>query len=85
MIPSTDNNNDTNMTTNTIPTPAELDTLIANGTVRKVCTGSRRGYTSRKGSGYVEAYSGKFGNGFALISPRWDTTQYVYVTYYVFA
>ena len=72
-------------TTNTIPTPAELDTLVANGAVREVRTGSRRGYTSRKGNGYVEAYSGKFGTGFARISPRWDTTQYVYVTYYVFS
>lgn len=73
------------MTTNTIPTPAELDTLVANGTVREVHTSSRRGYASRKGNGWVEAYSGKFGTGFARISPRWDTTQYVHVTYYVFA
>ena len=76
--------NDT-MKTITIPTPAELESLVANGTVRKARTGSRRGYTSRKGNGYVESYSGKFGTGFALITPRWDTTQYVHVTYYVFA
>ena len=46
-------------------------------------TGSRRGYESRKGNGHVEKYSGKFGTGYVVISPRWDTTRYVNVEYYL--
>lgn len=46
-------------------------------------TGSRRGYESRKGEGRIEEYNGKFGNGYIHIQPRFDTTQYVYVTYYI--
>ena len=44
---------------------------------------SRRGYVSRKGDGIVEPYSGKFGKGYILVTPRFDTTQYVYVSYYI--
>lgn len=44
---------------------------------------SRRGYVSRKTSGRLEPYSGKFGRGYVAITPRWDTTQYVNVAYYV--
>lgn len=46
-------------------------------------TGSRRGYESRKGEGHVERYNGRFGEGFVVISPRRDTTQYVNVEYYI--
>lgn len=45
--------------------------------------GSRRGYESRKGEGHVEEYKGKFGEGYVIITPRRDTTQYVNVEYYV--
>lgn len=49
---------------------------------------SRRGYESRKENldgtyGHVERYEGKFGKGFIHIAPRWDTTMYVYVIYYI--
>lgn len=46
-------------------------------------TASRRGYVSRKSSGTVEPYSGKFGTGYVVISPRYDTTQYVNIAYYI--
>ena len=46
-------------------------------------TGSRRGYVSRKGDGIVEPYSGRFGEGYRIISPRWDTTMFVNVEYYI--
>ena len=45
-------------------------------------TASARGYVSRKSSGYTEAYKGRFGIGVVRHSPRRDTTQYHYVTYY---
>lgn len=45
--------------------------------------GSRRGYESRKGEGHVEQYNGRFGEGYIIVTPRWDTTQYVNVEYYI--
>lgn len=44
---------------------------------------SRRGYESRKGNGHAEPYKGRFGEGYIWVSPRWDTTSYANVTYYV--
>ncbi|MCR4718786.1 MAG: hypothetical protein K5768_04065 [Firmicutes bacterium] len=46
-------------------------------------TGNRRGYISRKIGGFIEEYEGKFGKGFALILPRYDTTNYVNVEYWI--
>lgn len=46
-------------------------------------TASRRGYISRKSEGRVEKYSGRFGKGYILETPRFDTTQYTYTTYYI--
>lgn len=45
-------------------------------------TSAARGYVSRKGNGYVEAYKGRFGIGIARHSPRHDSTSYHYKTYY---
>lgn len=44
---------------------------------------SRRGYISRKGEGYIEEYEGRFGKGYIWVRPRFDTTQYVTVEYYL--
>ena len=44
---------------------------------------SRRGYISRKSTGEVETYEGRFGEGYIILRPRWDTTNYVYVEYYI--
>lgn len=52
-------------------------------THRLHATGSRRGYLSRKGKGSVEPYTGRYGVGYRVILPRWDTTQYVTVQYYI--
>lgn len=48
-------------------------------------TSAAKGYISRvyHVSGDIEEYNGKFGKGFKVHSPRWDTTQYHYVTYYI--
>lgn len=45
-------------------------------------TASARGYVSRKGNGYQEAYRGRFGIGVVRHSPRYDSTSYHYKTYY---
>ena len=57
--------------------------LEANKSYRVHHTATRRGYESRKGDGHVEEYNGRFGKGYIAITPRWDTTCYVYVTYYI--
>lgn len=46
-------------------------------------TASRRGYVSRKSEGKIESYNGRFGVGYILVTPRYDTTQYVNITYYI--
>ena len=45
-------------------------------------TSATRGYVSRKGNGFREAYRGHYGIGVVRHSPRWDSTRYHYVTYY---
>ena len=49
-------------------------------------TGSRRGYVSRKSDLDqlpAEKYDGKYGKGYTVCTPRWDTTQYVNVEYWL--
>ena len=49
-------------------------------------TGSARGYVSRKAnidSLKAKKYDGKFGKGYTVKTPRWDTTQYVNVEYWI--
>lgn len=46
-------------------------------------TASRLGYCSRKISGYAEPYKGKFGKGYIWVSPRFDTTRFCNITYFV--
>ena len=43
-----------------------------------------RGYVSRRSSGYVEKYNGRFGIGVKLHSPCFYSTVYHYVDYYIF-
>lgn len=43
----------------------------------------RRGYVSRKGDAVLKPYKGRFGAGYIMITPRWDTTQYVTYSYYI--
>lgn len=46
-------------------------------------TAKRVGYESRKGNGHIEEYNGKFGTGYVLITPRYDTTRYTNISYYI--
>lgn len=46
-------------------------------------TASRKGYISRKLYGVVEPYKGRFGEGYAILWPRKDTTRFVYISYYI--
>jgi len=70
-------------TTTATPTIAEVEALAASGKLRISHTASRRGYLSRKTRGYIEPYNGRYGKGYIHVEPRFDTTQYVSLTYYI--
>ena len=46
-------------------------------------TATRRGYESRKTDGVIKEYNGRFGTGYIIVRPRFDTTQYVFYEYYI--
>ena len=50
---------------------------------KELHTSRARRYVSRKIEGIAEAYNGKFGKGYKVYTPAWDSTTYCYVTYYV--
>ena len=56
--------------------------MLGDNPLQEHHTSSARGYVSRKGNGFTEAYKGRFGIGIVRYSPRWDTTSYCYKTYY---
>lgn len=61
-----------------------LKSKVETGELRYHHSATRRGYVSRKNpDGVIEKYNGKFGTGYKRILPRWDTTCYVTVEYYV--
>ena len=60
-----------------------VEALKTNPNYKYHHTGSRRGYESRKSNGHVESYNGRYGKGYIAITPRWDTTRYVNVEYYI--
>ena len=41
------------------------------------------GYISRKSEGEIEPYSGRYGEGYILRTPRFDTNRYHYISYYI--
>lgn len=46
-------------------------------------TALTRGYVSRKSSGIVESYNGKFGSGYVIKVPCYFSTQYYHKEYYI--
>lgn len=50
---------------------------------KKRHTSAARGYISRRTGAFLMSYKGRFGEGYKLLSPRWDTTRYIYVTYFI--
>ena len=44
---------------------------------------SALGYISRKSEGVIEPYSGRYGDGYILRIPRFDTNRYHDITYYI--
>lgn len=58
-------------------------TVESNPNLKLHHTASYRGYVSRKSDGEVYEYDGKFGKGFCIYKPRWDSSTYCYVEYWV--
>ena len=46
-------------------------------------TAAAQGYMSRKKTEELEEYMGKFGKGYKVHRPRFDTSNYHYVDYYI--
>ena len=42
-----------------------------------------KGYVSRKHMDYISPYKGKFGEGVLIIHPRFDTSRFVDIEYYI--
>lgn len=61
----------------------KINEMVAMGTLKKLHTSLTRGYVSRKSTGTVENYTGRFGKGYAVLSPNWGSTRYCFVTYFV--
>lgn len=63
----------------------ELNEMVKSGTIRHHHTAYFRGYVSRTGGpSPATVYAGKFGEGFVTVQPNWNSTQYSFVTYYIF-
>lgn len=43
----------------------------------------KAGYVSRKLECIREQYHGRFGDGYIILRPRWDTKRYVWCEYWV--
>lgn len=46
-------------------------------------TAMTRGYISRKNEPAPTPYSGKFGKGFVIYRPNWESTRFSFVDYYI--
>jgi len=62
----------------------EIDATVASGQLRAVKTAMWRGYVSRKGKvSAAYPYKGRYGSGYCVYRPNWESTRYSFVTYYV--
>lgn len=46
-------------------------------------TAVAKGYISRRVGEQIVEYAGKFGKGYKVCKPRWDTTNFYYVEYWI--
>lgn len=63
-----------------MPTPEELKN---SSKFELHHTALTRRYISRKSDGFVTPYQGKFGNGYTLEHPNWDSNRYSFISYYI--
>lgn len=69
--------------TNAIPTIEDIEVMVQRGELKEHHTATRMGYVSRKSKGTVSNYSGRFGKGYIVDRPAWNSTQFHPRTYYV--
>ena len=60
-----------------------LEAKVASGELTKLHTALVREYVSRKTGSVVRPYKGRFGTGYAVLSPNWDSSRYSFITYYI--
>lgn len=46
-------------------------------------TATAQGYVSRKIACRIEPYNGKFGKGYAVYTPRYNSAGHCYISYYI--
>jgi hypothetical protein len=61
----------------------EIEKMVADGKLIKHHTAATRRYVSRRKPATICTYKGRFGRGYIALSPRWDTSQYCWITYYI--
>ncbi len=64
-------------------TSLTVEQLKTDPKYKELHTSYHRGYVSRKSDGIIKPYSGRYGNGYIVLSPCWVSTTYCYITYYV--
>lgn len=62
--------------------PESREELIAKG-YRELHTSLTRKYVSRKISCIIFPYSGRFGQGYKMLTPNYNSSYYSYITYFV--
>jgi hypothetical protein len=69
----------------TMKTIDEIEKAVQEGTLRSIGPSMWRGYVSRKGKvSTAYPYKGKYGSGYCVYRPNWESTRYSFITYYVF-
>lgn len=61
----------------------ELDRYLENTGYKYCHTSTLSGYVSRKKEFEVKPYVGRFGIGVKVLSPRYDSSRYVWCSYYI--
>jgi len=61
----------------------QIQAAVTDGKLKAVRTSMWRGYVSRKTNGNAASYKGKYGSGYCVYRPNWDSTRYSFITYYV--
>ena len=64
-------------------TLCELDRKLENTGYRYSHTSTLSGYVSRKKEFEVKPYVGRFGIGVKVLAPRYDSSRYVWCSYYI--
>ena len=62
----------------------ELLEMVKKGLLKEHHKSLHQGYVSRKKDGVILPYNGRFGEGYMLFSPNFDSSRFCFVTYYIF-